>query len=359
MKTSVFCLAAWLCVAAPAKAQQTPAFDAQARITEALAAVRPIAMNSDQVDWVAVEARAREMVSTARDTIDLLPAYHLIVWSLGDGHSFINPTDAQIDEWVRRNNRDRYLPDTPRRRSSVSAFMRRQVSGRDLALDGGRTAREIVVPAYSGTDADNGFADSVGAQIIANPESCGFVVDLRGNTGGNMGPMQLGLSPLMGEGYSFPAVAGPGMLDGVYRIENGAIMGYDTSTARKGENFGRLTNWPERPALAAAPVAVLIDQATASSGEATAIALIGRNATRFFGEKTFGLASANQDLVLSDGIRLLLTISYLKDSAGRTYPEGVPPDVAVATGPGDPNDPDDAVVEAAKAWLTTQGACAA
>lgn len=360
MKAFALGVLAAIAVHATAKAQDAvPTFDAQARVTEALAAVRPIAMNRDKVDWPTVEARARELAATAKDTIDLLPAYHLIVYSLGDNHSFINPTNAQVDEWIRRNGRDRYLPDTPRRRRAVSAFQRRPVSGRDLTLPQGRTAREIVVPAYDGTDPENAFADSIAAQIVANPASCGFIVDLRGNSGGNMGPMQLGLTPLFGEGYSFPAVAGPGMTDAVYRIENGAIMGYETADATEGMNFGKLTNWPNEPALGRAPVAVLIDQATASSGEATAIALVGRAATRFFGEKTFGIASANTDLTLSDGTQFLVTIAYLKDRAGRTYPDGIPPDDAVATGPGSAADPDDAVVEAAKAWLATQDACAA
>lgn len=336
-----------------------PRFDAQARVTEALETVRPIAMNRDEVDWPTVEARARELAATAKDTIDLLPAYHLIVYSLNDNHSFINPTAAQVDEWIRRNGRDRYLPDTPRRRRAVSAFQRRPVSGRDLTLPLGRTAREIVVPAYDGTDPDNAFADSIAAQIVANPATCGFVIDLRGNSGGNMGPMHLGLSPLFGEGYSFPAIAGPGMTDAVYRIENGTIMGYETADATDGTNFGKLTNWLNEPELGRAPVAVLIDQATASSGEATAIIFKGRVATRLFGERTFGIASANQDVTLSDGLQLLVTIAYLKDSAGRTYPDGVPPDESVATGPGSAADPNDAVVEAAKAWLVQQNACAA
>lgn len=345
---------------ATATAQDVPpTFNAQARVTEALETVRPIAMNSDKVDWPAVDARARELAATAKDTIDLLPAYHLIVYSLGDNHSFINPTAAQVDEWIRRNGRDRYLPDTPRRRRAVSEFTRRPVSGRDLTLPRGRSAREIVVPAYDGTDPENAFADSIAAQIVANPASCGFVVDLRGNSGGNMGPMQLGLTPLFGEGYSFPAVAGPGMTDAVYRIENGAIMGYETADATEGMNFGKLTNWPNEPALGRAPVAVLIDQATASSGEATAIIFKGRVGTRFFGERTYGIASANQDVTLSDGLQLLVTIAYLKDSSGRTYPDGIPPDETVATGPGSAADPDDAVIEAAKAWLAQQNACAA
>ena len=47
------------------------------------------------------------------------------------------------------------------------------------------------------------------------------------------------------------------------------------------------------------------------------------------------------------------------DRNGRIYPDGVRPDTPVAHGEGDPADPDDAVVEAAKAWLAAQPGCAA
>jgi C-terminal processing protease CtpA/Prc len=104
-------------------------------------------------------------------------------------------------------------------------------------------------------------------------------------------------------------------------------------------------------------VAVLLDQATASSGEAVAIALKGRPRTRFFGEKTFGIASANQDLPLSDGVTLYVAIALLRDAAGRTYPTGIAPDETVAAGESDPRNPDDAVTEVAKAWLADQPRC--
>lgn len=348
----------WAAIAAPASAQEPqPAFDAQARVSEALAAVRPIAMNRDKVDWVAVEARAREMVATARDTIDLLPAYHLIVWSLGDNHSQIIATDEQVDEWIRRNKRDRYLPDTPRRRRAVSEFTRRSVSGQQLDLPGPGVARLVVVPAFNGDDTDNAFATSITEGLGGTGGECGYVVDLRGNTGGNMFPMVTGLWPLLGEGYGFPAIGGPGLEDGRVILQGGQMTGYAAPDAPP-EVFNALPVWPSGRSLSQLPVAVLIDQIVGSSGEGTAIALRDRDNTRFFGEKTYGVASANDVLTLSDGIRLAVTMAYLKDSQSRTYPDGIPPDEPVPTGPGDAADPDDAVVEAAKAWLAGQAACA-
>lgn len=347
--------AALLCLATPGRAQE--AFDAQARVTEALQAVRPVAMNRERVDWVAVERQARELAGPAKDTIDLLPAYHLIVWSLGDNHSLILPTDAQVDEWIRRNGRDRYLPDTPRRRASFSEYRRRPVSGRSLTLPNGRAARAVVVPAYEGDDASNVFAQSI-TDALGSSQACGYVVDLRGNTGGNMFPMITGLWPLLGEGFSFPGVSGPGLDDGRISVEGGRLLGYEQPGAH-GEVINELTSWSQDRSVAGLPVAVLIDQVVGSSGEGVAIALKSRARTRFFGERTYGIASANTILTLSDGISMAVTVAYLKDSQGRTYPDGIPPDAPVPTGPGDRADPDDAVVEAAKVWLASTNSCAA
>lgn len=359
MTRTIIALTLALGMTSPGLAQEQPVFDAQARVTEALAAVRPIAMNRDQVDWTAVEAQARGIAANAHDTVDLLPAYHLIVWSLRDEHSFMQPTGAQFDAWIARTNGRRYLPDTPSPRRFTSEFTRRSVSGRDLPLPGGPVARAVVVPAYQGQDEDGSFATSIMEALTATPTACGYVVDLRGNTGGNMGPMIGGLSPLLGEGYTAPAVAGPGLEDAVFRIQDGQQMGYLTPDATEGVPLGALPAWPDRPGIAQAPVAILLDQATSSSGEATAIVFGGRPATRSFGEKTFGIASANQDVPLSDGVVLFVTIALLKDPTGRSWPRGIDPDQVVATGPGDAADPDDAVVEAAKAWLATQASCRA
>lgn len=51
-------------------------------------------------------------------------------------------------------------------------------------------------------------------------------------------------------------------------------------------------------------VAVLIDNGTASSGEAVLIAFQRRPDTRTFGNATCGLSTANQEYMLSDGASL-------------------------------------------------------
>jgi len=74
-------------------------------------------------------------------------------------------------------------------------------------------------------------------------------------------------------------------------------------------------------------VAVLTDQATASSGEAITIAFRGRNNTRSFGLPTCGISTSNQGFSLTDGSTLLLTVSTMADRTKKLYGKSVVPDV--------------------------------
>lgn len=60
-------------------------------------------------------------------------------------------------------------------------------------------------------------------------------------------------------------------------------------------------------------VAVLMDNLTISSGEATAISFIGRPNTRFFGESTCGLSTVNFTYTLSNGDLFVLTQGTMAD----------------------------------------------
>lgn len=83
----------------------------------------------------------------------------------------------------------------------------------------------------------------------------------------------------------------------------------------------------------------------------------GRANTRFFGLRTGGLASSNDNTILSDGTNMVITVAMMMDRTGAVHPQGVEPDQVVENGEGSTDDPDDAVVEAARAWLATQPAC--
>jgi C-terminal processing protease CtpA/Prc len=174
----------------------------------------------------------------------------------------------------------------------------------------------------------------------------GWIVDLRGNVGGNMWPMLAGIGPLLGEGDH---------LGEFFTLDSHSTWKYRDGVAAEIED-GKESPYP---AVAAAPykligtpnVAVLIDRRTGSSGEAIAIAFRGRPKTRFFGEHTQGASTANDLVRLSDGAVMWLTIGVDADRAGRQYMEGFDPDEEIH---GDQVLPDDQdpVLQGALRWLS-------
>lgn len=336
--------------------QQTPddaapqPFDGQARITEALAAIRPVAYRRDAVDWSVIESRARAAAESATDTVDLLPIYSRMLDDLGDHHSFVQVDKSLRDAYKARHGRE-FDADLVRKEPTSTFTMRRERTARALPLDSGRQAELVTAPKVFGGGADaRAYADTVFGHIAdASDRACGYVIDLRGNLGGNVWPMKAGLSALLGDTYL--------NTDSYARFERGAFL--VNAGEYKDVEAARATNWRALPGLESAPVAMLIDDGVGSSGEGVAVAFSGRPNTRFFGQTTAGVASSNEGFTLSDDVNLVVTTSMMADRHGRIYPDGVHPDTAVAHGEGDPADPDDAVVEAAKAWLALQPGCAA
>jgi len=333
----------------PAAAPTTP-FTAQHRVTEAIAAIRLRAWRSDAVDWPAVEARARVEASTARDTIDLLPVYSHLLEALGDHHSFV-----QADPALRASYKDRYGrefdADIVRAQPTSGFTARRDRIARRLTLPGAARVELITAPKVFGDGQDaKTYADVVFSNVAAAADAaCGYVVDLRGNVGGNIWPMKAGLSALLGESYL--------NTDPYARFDRGAFL--INEGPYKDQVAARITDWRSLPELAQTPVAILIDDGVGSSGEGVAVAFRGRPSTRFFGQTSAGVASTNEGFRLTDGVNLVVTTSLMTDRNGRSYPDGIEPDEPVPAGEGSVVDADDAVVEAAKAWLAGQGSCVA
>ncbi len=176
---------------------------------------------------------------------------------------------------------------------------------------------------------------------------CGWIVDLRGNGGGNMWPMLLGIAPLLagdGSGDGFVGNFQSSNGSSPWRVRDGAVWNGETAYLFMGEGAYRL----RRPD---APVAVLLSGRTASSGEAIALAFRGRPATRSFGSATAGYSTGNSPTTLVDGSLLLLTGSVMQDRFGHGNGARITPDVLVE-GAGD-------AMQAASEWLLSQPACQA
>lgn len=337
--------------------QSPPAYDPQAQLTKALEIARANSYRTNEIDWPALEAKVRAAAQGADDVVDLLPAYVTLTQELGDNHSFIRPTQAISDGWRDRHGGPLVVPrSTPPLPPATSAFRgRRAVEARTVALPSGAGARVIVVPRmFGGGDPAATYASEMVQAVLAETATtCGYVVDLRGNVGGNVWPMATGLSPLLGDGPFGRTRDADGQPASTAEVRQGAAV------LPSGEVMVSATGWRFEPVLATRPVAVLLDDAVGSSGEAIAIAFKGRAHTRSFGQRTRGLATSNREFDLGDGVTLGIASAWMTDRDGRHYPDGVPPDQSVPHGDGDAVDPDDAVVEAAKTWLAAQPGCAA
>ena len=180
----------------------------------------------------------------------------------------------------------------------------------------------ITLPRFSGqTQEENKrYAMTV---LDALPETLsGLVIDLRGNTGGNMYPMIAAVHRFLPN-------------DKILRFKTRKIISPVT------KDFVLRTVDVDLQSQIDCPIAILTDGNTASSGEATLLCFRGLDDVRTFGAPTAGYASANRPYEMPDGSRLVLTTSCDVARTGEIFcDDPIAPDVET-------NQP----LEAALSWL--------
>lgn len=174
----------------------------------------------------------------------------------------------------------------------------------------------VLMPAVGGTDPELAleFATKIGRRLRdINPQAhCGWVVDLRTNTGGSMWPMVSALGLFFGDERL-----------GGFKDRNGRINWWSMKSRW-------VTPVAGQSEAHDAKIAVLLGSRTASSGEAVAVAFIGREGTQSFGMATSGKASSNRKFPLPDGSAIYLTTAVDVDRFGREVGERVVPDVLLS-----------------------------
>lgn len=275
-------------------------------------------LRRQEIDWDDFRTEVLAAADGARSTADTYPAIRVALELLGDGHSRFRTPDGTV----------LFVPTRSCVAPAVSA-----------APSLPATIGYVRIPAFSARgEAATAFAREIQQAIRAQDHDSvvGWVVDLRGNVGGSMWPMIVGVGPLLGDGahgfFVEPGEASDGWLydDGVVRFSDGA-----TSVTTVDAPY-HLRRTPPR-------VAVLLDGRVASAGEGVAIAFRSRPQTASFGTTTCGFATGVVGYPLADGATLGLTTSMMADIWKRTYPNGVQPDEVIA-------DPD-GVVRRAVEWL--------
>ena len=297
-------------------------------IDEALHFMQENFAHRDKIDWDGLrrDTFAHASGATASDMYD---AIRFALTQLGDGHSFLQtPSPAASSS----NNK------------VLSPFANRRTTDPKIFGEAPHLVGQVAIPSFSGQDA-GAFAARVQTAIgeLAAKHPCGWAVDLRGNGGGNMWPMLAGVGPILGEGEVGAFLDSSGAKTRWF-YERGAAG----SRSSQRETVSAQTSAPVVELPNATPVAVLIDGGTGSSGEAIAIAFRGRADTRFFGEKTYGVAQATFPYKLSDGAQLFLVVAVDLDRNGVEYPNGIQPDQATSS---------ESALDAGMEWLLQQQAC--
>ena len=188
----------------------------------------------------------------------------------------------------------------------------------------------IKLPDFLGTaEAGQKYAKIAEDFIHENRDKIkGVVLDLRGNTGGDMGPMATAVSSLLPDGelvyYHYRSYDIP------VTLKNGVVSNAGT---------GGKSLYPDEKLNV--PVAILTDDMTASSGEALTLCFRGLENTRTFGAPTAGYTSVNMLYNMYGGAQMYLTVAFDKARTGEIFKETpIEPDVAT-----------DSPLEAALEWL--------
>ena len=343
---------------APPRPQISPTAltpDAAAFLNSALDVMQQHALRGQSVDWAELRRGAFQHAAGAFNPIDTYPAIYWTLVQLNDPGSHMRlpaglyPDQIALLEQAEKDARNS-APGGARAVEPPTPFTARHLPEGHIESVQGRNFGYVVLPTCSSKDSDGLLLYAADVRRILTDLSAqnpkGWIIDMRGNTGGNMWPMLTGIGPILGEGVVGSFVTADGKIpwfyqDGKTGTRNTA--GLETVSLNLQDSPLRVTPL--------APVAVLVDSSTASSAEAVSIAFHGRDATRFFGQRTAGKATAVQPFSLSDGAELYLTTAIDADRTGKPFPDGLTPDEVFPSVTAMPQEASDPVVTAAQTWL--------
>lgn len=152
------------------------------------------------------------------------------------------------------------------------------------------------------------------------PQIKGWIIDLRDNFGGNMWPMMAAVGSFLDKGTQGYFVDADNKAS-EWRFEDGKVYS-DTTMLAENKRITSLFGKNR--------IAVLINNKTASSGEAMAVLLKGYGNVKLFGTPTFGVSTGCESFSLSDGSRINLATSVFADRNKKKYGAAIVPDFLCA-----------------------------
>lgn len=247
-----------------------PTSEARGYLDTALDLLQRHSAESATADWPKLRGEAHRATANARTPADTHAAIREVIKALGNPHTGLLTAPG-------------------------SSPANREVPGGRM-ID---STAYLKLPATSAEDGETYVSSGryLMHDLIAKRPS-GWVVDLRGNDGGDMHPMLTVAAPLLGEGRT-----------GSFVRPDGAVTDWGIRD-RHVYNADRIS-FPqvEMPRAVHGPVAVLVDGHTASSGEAVLLAFTGAPDTR--SGRTYGNAPITPQTLVGTGDALDAAIEWL------------------------------------------------
>lgn len=270
------------------------------------------ALNASKVDWPSAKHTATSMLANDSTDVGLTTAVRYVLSKLQDRHSSYR------------------LPSQTSQPSTNAPQSPKPIAAASVSPTGNPL---LVVNSWGGRDVRSA-AIRVRQELntALSQKSCGIIVDLSPNSGGNMWPMVMGLLPLLTDGTLGAFEDRDKKKTSIVSTGNGLLMGGSP-------HFLNALDLP-KPMHDPRHVAIVIGQRTASSGEITAVLFKSQGNVKFFGHPTAGVPTANRTFTLENGALLALTTATVQDRSGRIYVEPLAPDVEA-------DDP----IGAADSWL--------
>lgn len=284
------------CMQCKPKTGHNMSSEAELFLEEVLTLLKKESVHKNMVPWDEVEKEMFRLAQNSKVPSDTYHAVQYAISRLEDNHSYF------VYDQPKENNSDNKPLPIPEDEETPA----------DIGY--------VRLPFCMGDEAKTAqYIKTITEKLCEQNKSDvkGWIIDLRDNFGGNMWPMMVAVGPLLEEGiqgYFFDA----DQRREAWRYEKSRAY---TDTILLAENtFTCSLNGKNK-------IAVLINQKTASSGEAMAVLFKGYANCKLFGTPTFGVSTGCTSFTLSDGSRINLATSVFMDRNGNKYGKAIPPDV--------------------------------
>ncbi|MFZ1380003.1 MAG: S41 family peptidase [Saprospiraceae bacterium] len=269
---------------------------AEAYLIEVMSLLREKSVNRNKIDWDKFNAEVHRLASHSQTIENTYPAVRFAVKELKDNHSYF----VAVNEGT-TSDRDKLLP-----------ILKDEITPPDIAY--------IRLPFCIGNNeqTDEYILTIIDRISLQNNNTIkGWIIDLRDNFGGNMWPMMVAIGCFLDHGIQGYFVGADNKAF-EWRYEQGKAY-LDTIILAETKQLISLCRKTK--------VAVLINNQTASSGEAMAVLFKGYTDAKIFGVPTFGVSTGCESYTLSDGSRINLATSVFADRNKRKYGGAVYPDI--------------------------------